>query len=48
MRAMIPEELTTNQHTCILLQEEETALLLGLECVNKRSLVYPLLLLSPP
>lgn len=40
MRAMIPEGLTTDQQTCILLQEEGTAPLLGSECINKRSLFY--------
>lgn len=40
MRAMIPEELTTDQQTCVLQREEGTALLLGSECINKKSLFY--------
>lgn len=39
MRAVIPEELTTDQQTSILLQEEATALLPGSEHVDK-SLVF--------
>lgn len=40
MRATIPEERTTDQPTSILLQEEGTALPLGSECINKKSLFH--------